>query len=184
MPHIRTAANVACAYGDRIVTRLDLIQEALQSEEFIEYHPRFTFVLVAGVPQDMPQVPTNEQWELEFVTGYAPALTPIITMRDGSIFYADTFTGAVVKHGVNVVLQAGTAPSIMAEVANATVTVQFKKRRQPPSQKSQATGLVQSPDVFNGQPMGERSGDGRHSNGAGTGRNSIGYRLGDGATIR
>src|SRR4051794_9643189 len=57
LPHVKLAGDEARTYMDRIIARLDGILDGVQSEEFIELHPRQTFTLTAGTALDMLQVP-------------------------------------------------------------------------------------------------------------------------------
>lgn len=178
MPHIRNAAQVACAYGDRIVTRLDLIYGALQSEEFLEYHPRYSFTLVTNIPQEITQVPVGEMWELEFVSATGAA---VVTINEGADLFrfAKSFAAADAVVGVNLIFGSGTVPTIVSS-ANTTVTTQWKRRRANPSRPSNSAGMIESPDVFRGQPFGERGNDGRHATPLWQGPNVNGHTKGDG----
>lgn len=177
LPHIQSTARIAHSQSERIIARLDAINEAVQSEEFLEIHSRQPFTLAIATPVEMRPIPTGEVWELEVVTAYAPALTPIITIRDalgGTLLYADTFTGAVVRQGLGLAMLGGFTPWISSEVAGAIVTCQFKRRRLKQGHPTRMVGEFDGSDLMNGQPYGERDADGRHVNTTRRGHNIIG----------
>lgn len=181
MPHVKRAGSIACMYGERVIARLDLILEAVQNEEFIEYHPRQWFTLVPGTSQDMQQIPTAEMWELESVTcDGAGATVRISEGADAAPRYACTFTTTDTKVALGLIFGGGTAPTITTTGANALVCVQFKRRKVRPARKSHAAGLIEAGDVWNGQPLGERDADHRHESAAGQRANMRGAALGDG----
>lgn len=143
-PHMQDFKHIGHSMGERMISRLDLILMALQSEDFAEMHPQQNFILASGVAIDMRAVPTTENWELEMVAAYSPAATPIITIRDGAggkLFYADSFTGAAVRQGLGIILPGGSTPSIVSEVAGSTVVVQFKRQLRLPAQLSHTAGF-------------------------------------------
>lgn len=179
LPHVKNAGVTAAGYGDRILSRLDMILEALQSEEFIEYHPRQSFTLAMGVPQDMQQIPAGEMWELEFLSCNGPAT---ITINEGADLFrfAKTFAAADASIGLQLIFGGGTAPTILSS-ANVGVTMQFKRRRCRPAKHTNAPGQIISPDVFNGSTNGTESFTERHSSPlVGAGRSVRGAMVGDG----
>jgi hypothetical protein len=184
MPHVRTAGITARAYGERICAQLDLILQELQTEEFAEFHPRQSFTLTAGTSQDMVQIPTGEMWELETLTCDGTGATVRISEgADTAPRYASTFAAPDTKPGLGLIFGGGTAPIIQTSGANAVVSVQFRRLRQQPATASRAPGLIEAPDVWNGQPYGERDADGRHATPVGAGVNVVGARRGDGLTV-
>lgn len=181
MPHVRTAGVAARAYGERICAQLDLILEELQTEEFVEYHPRQFYPLVVGTPQEMQQIPTGEMWELESVACDGTGAT--IRISEGADItprYVCTFTASDTKPGLGLIFGGGTVPVVSTTGANASVSMQFRRRRQRPARTSRAPGLIEAPDVWNGQPYGERDADGRHATPLKTRRNIRGEAAGDG----
>lgn len=187
LPHVTRSARTAYAQSERIIARLDSINEAVQSEEFLEIHSRQPFTLAIGVAVEMRPIPTGEMWELELVTAYAPAVAPLITIRDalgGTLLYADTFTGAVVRQGLGLALLGGFTPWIMAETASAQVTCQFRRRRLKQGHATRMVGEFDGSDLMNGQPYGERDADGRHVNITRQGHNIIGPMARNGAPIK
>lgn len=181
LPHLKTAGQIAYAYGERICAQLEQITTELQTDEFIEYHPRQTFTLAVGVAQDMQQIPTGEMWELEVVAcDGAGATIRVSEAADVSPRYVCTFTTADTKPGLGLIFGGNTAPVIQATGAVATVSVQFRRRRQEPARASTAPGLIEAPDVWNGQPYGERDADGRHATPVRTRSNIRGEAVGDG----
>lgn len=143
-PHMQDFKHIGHSMGERMISRLDLILMALQSEDFAEMHPQQNFILTVATPVDMRAIPTTENWELEAVAAYSSGATPIITIRDGAggkLFYADSFTSAAIRQGLGIILPGGSTPNIVSEQSGATVMVQFKRQLRMPAQLSHTAGL-------------------------------------------
>jgi len=161
------ASATAQSYGERILGRLDLILEAVREPEFAEYHPRYSYSLTANVAQDLPQIPTTEQWELEYVSCTGGAT---VTINEGSdLFrYAKQFTNADAHTSIGLVFGGGTAPNITS-TGNATpvgVVLQFKRMHQRAPHYSTAPGLIEARDTFNApnlDPVGRQDDLTRHT---------------------
>lgn len=122
VPHVQLAAGKCSAWGAEVLTRLDQIAYAAQTEEpsLVDKMIRATFVLPAAGSVDLDKVPMNQAWTIGFVASTAAWRINL----NGSLFMTSTNS---FQYGDQPVLLPGEVATIVA-VAGTEVSVQMQRR--------------------------------------------------------
>lgn len=178
-PAAQNIAVTAQAYAERIISRLDRIAEAVESEEYDEQRRQYRLSLTQDIEQDLAQIPTGEEWFLEAVsvlTTCAVAINESGRFKFAKQFAAADFTSP------NVPFRGGNTLTIVStgNAAPVEAFVQFKVKRKKPAKRTGFAGdVVRAPNgLGSGQ---ERENERRHSNDALT---SVSNVIGERATHR
>lgn len=139
-PHARKLGQTAQGYAERIISRLEAIQTAVESAEFLEVRQAFPMAVPAGGTVGLGTIRSGEEWSLDSVASTAGADVSIFL--DGVLRWTKTFAGRDTAAGSGVIL---TGPGEVTVSASAAVTVvtQIARKSLKPARSTKSTGFTE-----------------------------------------
>lgn len=158
-PLARDIGVTAQAYAERIISRLDAIHDAVESEEFTEIRFAERINTVGGQTSSEPifEVPRGETWELEYFLGWssdvggATILHYLQTNKDdpSSVIFGNTTDTVKSTSGMGLQIPSGTSVWLRSTGGTGIAYIQLKRKKRKPAKNRAVTGTQEpTPEYF------------------------------------